>query len=212
MRKAIILFAAAALTSGHEALADDLSYSYLRVDLQGAELSGDFGIISGAGHAVRGSVEIGKYLYAFGDYGNTRYAGYGVKVRFLPVEYGLGGHVSVASGIDLFGGVSAERLKIKTGVVGSPWNEGTSETFRGWAVNVGMRGWLGESFQWTAGVKYRDLRELESMYSVSVGGYYCFRRAWAVGMDYVYQKYDNKVLFARDSLGSFNVRYTFGGY
>jgi len=212
MRKLITLFAVAAMTVGRQAHADDMSYSYLQADLQGAELSGGgYGTISGAGYAVHGSVEIGPWVYAFGDYGNTRYAGSGVKARFLPGTAGLGGHMSLSSAIDLLGGVSAERLKIRTGVVGFP-QPGTSDTFNGWGIQLGGRGWLGETFQWTFGVKYRDLHELESIYSVSLGGRYYFRRAWALGMDYTYQKYQNYILFGRDSLGSLNIRYTFGGY
>lgn len=212
MRKPITLFAIAALTTGWQAHADDMSYSYLQIDLQGAELSGGgYGTISGAGFAAHGSAEIGPVAYVFGDYGNTRYAGSGVKVRFLPGTLGLGGHMSISSAIDLLGGVSAERVTIRTGVVGFP-QPGTSDSFNGWGIQLGGRGWLGESFQWTFGVKYRDLQKLETIYSISLGGRYYFRRAWAFGMDYTYQKYDNTILFGRDSLGSVNVRYTFGGY
>ena len=211
MRKAIIILVAGVLVAGRDARADDFSYSYLQADLQGAELNGYFGIVSGSGFAVHGSVEIGPYLYAFGDYGNTKYAGNGLKARFLPGTAGLGGHVSFSPTLDILGGVSAERVKIRTGVVGFP-AEGTSATYKGWGVHLGLRGWLGENFQWTFGVKHRDLKDLERINSISLGGRYYFRRAWALGMDYTYQKYDNSILFARDSLGSLNVRYTFGGY
>ena len=211
MRKVIPLFAVAALAMGREALADDMSYTYIQADLQGAELNGYFGTISGAGFALHGSAEIGPWIYAFGDYGNTKYAGNGLKVRFLPGTIGLGTHFSLSSAIDMYGGVSAEHLKVKTGNVGFP-GPVTSDTFKGWGIMVGARGWLGESFQWTFDVKHRDLHDLESIYSVSLGGRYYFRRAWALGMEYTYQKYDNDILFGRDSLGSLNLRYTFGGY
>ena len=104
-----------------------------------------------------------------------------------------------------------EQLKIRTGVVGYP-TQGTSDTFKGWGVGVGARGWLGESFQWTFDLKHRDLRDLQNIESISLSGRYFFRRAWAVGMDYTYEKYNNAILFGRDSVGSLNVRYTFGGY
>ncbi len=212
MRKVIVLFAVAALTLGREALADDMSYSYVQLDLQGAELSGGgYGTLSGAGYAVHGSAELGPWVYIFGDYGNTRYKGNGLKARFLPGTAGLGGHVSLSSTIDLYGGASVEWLTIRTGVVGFPV-EGTSDSFKGWGVGLGARGWLGESFQWTFDVKHRDLRDLQNINSISLGGRYYFRRAWAVGMDYTYQKYNNYIVFGRDSLGSLNVRYTFGGY
>jgi hypothetical protein len=211
MRKVFVLLAAAALPVGTGALAGDMSYNYLQADLQGAELSGYFGIISGAGVAVHGSAGIGPWAYAFGDYSNTKYAGNGLKVRFLTGRFGLGGHVSLSSTIDIFGGASVERLKIRTGIVGFP-TEDDSETFNGWGVNLGSRGWLGESFQWTFIVNHRDFQDLSSIYSIALGGRYYIRRAWSVGMDYTYQKYDNKILFGRDSLGSLNVRYTIGGY
>lgn len=211
MRKVIVLCAVAAM-SIRQASADDMSYTYLQVDLQGAELYGGYGILSGAGHAVRGSLELGKYLYAFGDYGNTKYAGNGLQARLLPRSAGLGVRVAFSSAIDIYGGVSAEWLTIRTAELGFTDDLLFEQSFQGWGAVLGGRGWLGESFQWTFDVEHRELRNLADINSVSLGGRYYFRRAWAVGMDFTYQKYDNHLLFGRDSLGSLNVRYTFGGY
>jgi hypothetical protein len=212
MRKVIVMFALSALATGRSALADDMSYSFLQLDVQGGELDGgNYGTLSG--YALHGSVEVGPHVYLFGDYGNTKYAGNGVKARFLPGTVGLGGHVAFSPNVEAYGGVSAERLTIRTGVVGLPDPDTrTSDTFKGWGIQLAARGWIGESFQWSLGVKRRDLKDLEKINSISLGGRFYFRRAWAVGMDYTYQKYENHIIFGRDSLGALNVRYTFGGY
>jgi hypothetical protein len=211
MRKLIVMFAVSTLATGPLALADDMSYSYLQADLQGGEMTGGYGTLSGSGFAVHGSAEVGPYVTVFGDYGNTEYVGNGLKARFLPGTAGIGGHVAFSQNIDIYGGVSAERLKIRTGVVGFP-TEGTSDTFKGWGVYLATRGWIGENFQWLFGVKHRDLKDLQKVDSLSLGGRFYFRRAWAIGMDFTYQKYENYIVYGRDSLGSLNVRYTFGGF
>jgi len=211
MRKSLAMFTVAALALGGDALAGDMSYSYVQTDLLGAELSGGgYGTISGSGFGVKGALEAGPYLFGFAEYRNARYAGSGVKARFIPGSLGAGAHVSFSSSLDFFGGVSLERMEVRTGFVGSKGFD-VKESFKGWGVGIGMRGWIGENFQWTGMVKHRDLRDLQSITSIMMGFHYFFRPAYALGMDYTYQKFDNHMLYGRDSVGTVNLRYSFGG-
>ena len=203
----VLLFVAAALPLSGAALAD-MNYSYIQADLLGAHLGSEFNGISGAGVGLQGSAGIGSHLFGFAGYGNARYAGDGVKFRFVPVSLGLGAHVSLSPTINLFGGASVERLRVKKGLVGyGGYTE--SESFDGWGVDIGLRGWIGESFQWNAGVKHRDLKDLQALTSITAGGRYFFSARFSLGMEFTYQKYDNQFLLARDSVGSLNFRYGF---
>lgn len=210
MRKSVLL-SAGFLLAATGASAGDMRYSYLQLDLQGAELGDYRSSVNGAGFAARGSLEFGPLLYGFGSYNNTNYTGGGVRVRFIPATAGLGARYVISPTLDVFGGASAEYLRIETGILGFD-ETNTRDSFKGWGATLGLRGWLGESFQWTFDVKHRDLEDLQKINSISLGGRYYIRRAWAVGMDYTYQKYDNFIVYARESLGSVNVRYTFGRF
>ena len=209
MRKHLVsLSAAAALTLGGPAMADGMSYSYVQADLLGSQLDANFSSISGAGFGLNGSVELGSHLYAFGGYKTNKYTGNGVRFRFIPASAGLGLHVPLGS-LDIFGGPSIERLKVRFRVLGFAGSS-YSQSFDGWGFGLGLRGWIGGSFQWSGGLKYRDMKDFQSLTSITLAGHYFFSPRLALGMGFTYQKYDNFLLYARDSVGSLNFRYSFG--
>jgi hypothetical protein len=210
MRKRVtFLCAAAALGMSGASLAGDMSYSYVQADLVGAQLDGSYSSITGSGAGFRGALELGPYLYLFADHTSTGYSGDGVKFRFIPDAVGLGAHVSISSALDIFGGASLEHLKTKAGQVGFGGYD-ISESDKGWGAVIGLRGWLGERFQWTSDVTYRDIKDLQKLASVTVGGYFFMTPTLALGMDFRYDKYDNFVLAAHESVGTLSLRYSFG--
>jgi hypothetical protein len=207
MRRRIV-FVVAGLALGGKALAGDMSYSYLQVDLLGGQLDARYASISGSGAGLRGSLELGPWLDVVGGYSSTKYAGDGVKFKFVPRSAGVGAHASLSSALDVFGDATVQRLTIRTGAVGFGGYT-DSQSFNGWGVRAGVRGWLGEKFQWTGDLGYNDFKQLQALVTIGVGGSYFFTPKLSLGMDFRYQKYDNYALAAHESIGSVNLRYSF---
>lgn len=161
----------------------------------------------GKGLGLGGSMEIGPIVTAFVDLGTTRYEEDGLGLRFVPATLGVGGHVPLSSTIALTGGASYEHVKVKASVSGLGNN---SESFGGWGLGAGARGLIGTKFQWNAGLKYRDLGDLNGVLTITIGGRYHFAPTLAVGLDLSHQKYDSDFLTAKENIATVSLRYDFG--
>ncbi len=151
MRKDLILLSAvAAVAAGGSTHAGDMSYNYVQGEVIGTHLKayGDYGDSwDSKGLGIDGSVEIGSIVTGFADLGSTKGTQSGLGLRFTPATLGVGGHIPLSSVIDLTGGASYERVKVKA----SSGGESNSESFGGWGLGVGARGLIAGNFQWNAG-------------------------------------------------------------
>jgi len=207
MRKYLLLSAAAALAVAGQALADGMSYNYIQADLVGSQLRAGGDSTSGSGLGLNGSVEFGAVLTGTVDFGTTKYSESGASLRFTPISAGVGVHLPISNMIDFVGGPSFERMEVKASVSGLGSG---SDSYSGWGLGAGLRGLAGEHFDWTAGLKYRHLKDLKSIVGFSVGGHYYFTPNFALGLDLTAQKFDKNTLDAKESLASLGFRYDFG--
>ena len=189
MYKRLVLFAAAALVSGH-ALAD-MNYNYVQGSVIGSEIRGGGDSNSGNGFGLNGSAALGgTNLIFFFDVNRTKYTETGASIKFTPTDFGVGYHAPISDTVDFIGGVSYERFKL--GASASGVGSG-STTEKGWGLGVGLRGMIGDKMQWDGGIKYRDVGDLQGILGISVGGRYYFTPAFAVGLELSANKYDKDV-------------------
>jgi len=207
MRKHLILSAAAALVLGGQALADDMNYTYVQGNLLGSTISNDGGSTDGNGGGMEASMLLGGNLFASADLETVKYSESGTSLRFTSGSFGLGGYLPLGANLDLVSGVSFERLdaKYSDDEFGSD-----SESFNGWGIRFGLRGRFAGKWQWDAGVKYRDIKDLQSIISVPLNVRYYFTPAFALGAGLTYNKYDKDTLASHESVAAISVRYEFG--
>lgn len=208
MRKHLIVTAVAALVLGGEALADGFNYNYAQGNVLGTRMRGGGDSTDGSGLAFEGSIEFGPHLLGFADLGSVKYDEDQLSLRFNTVSLGLGGYMPLSPTVDLVGGASFESVELKA----SDGFDNGSESFHGWGLRAGVRGRGGDKFQWTAGLKYRDVRDLQSTVSVTIGGRYYFTPRFALGLDLTGSKYDKDTLDTRESVAALTFRYEFGGH
>lgn len=191
MRKQIALGSVLALGLGVQAMAaEGVSYSNVEVAYVDAELDGgEGGNVSGDGFSAAFSAAIGESFFAFGNLGSLDFDGGKLK----PLSLGFGGHMPLGTSVDVVGGLSFERLKL-SGL--------SSES--GWGAHVGLRGMIGERFEWNAMVKHVDIGDFGSDMNFGVGGRYNFTDAFAAGVDFT--KWDDLDL----TTWGIALRYNFG--
>jgi hypothetical protein len=180
MRKHLLLSAATALVVGANAVAaEGPSYNFGQGGLAVASLSSNGDSESGLGLSVSGEAEIWEFLYGFVDISNITYTPSGGDLTFAPASLGVGAHMPLGT-VDAFAGLSLERVKVKVNPDGPGGSFSNSDS--GVGLTAGVRGVLGENVQWSGSLKYRDLDDLDSALSLSVGGHYYFRSNMAAGV------------------------------
>jgi Outer membrane protein beta-barrel domain len=208
MHKRFIFSAAAALLLGGSALADGMSYNYIQADVIGSQLRGGGDHSNGSGFGLNGSVEFGSTAIGFVDVGTTKYSESGADLRFTPISLGVGAHIPLGGMTDFVGTASYERVKTKASLAGVG---SVNASYSGWGLGAGLRGLAGDRFDWTAGLKYRHVSDIKSIFGFSVGGHYYFTPNFAVGLDLTTQKYDKNTLDVKENIASLGFRYDFGG-
>jgi hypothetical protein len=205
MRKHLLLSAAAALVVGTNALAaEGPSYNFAQGGLAVASLSANGDSESGLGLGVSGEADIWEFLYGFADIGSIKYSPNGYDVTFAPASLGVGAHMPLGA-VSGFAGLSLERVKVKVNFDGPGGSGSNSDS--GLGLTAGVRGLLGENIQWSGSLKYRDLDDLDSALSISVGGHYYFNSNMAVGVTLT--RTDYRGGGPNETSGLFNFRYDF---
>lgn len=179
MRKHLFLSAAAALVVGGNALAAEVSYNYVQGGLAVSRLSASGDSENGLGIGIGAEARIWEFLYGFADVSSVQYDFTGGKTTFTPASLGVGANTSLGA-VDVFGGLSLERVKYEFNPDGPGGTFSISDT--GVGLTAGVRGVLGENIQWSGSLKYRDLDDLDSALGISVSGHYYFRPNMAAGL------------------------------
>jgi opacity protein-like surface antigen len=173
----------------------EAAYVHSKLTLDGGEGSGSG---KGDGFSISGSVAIGSNFFAFGGLGDTDIDG--IKVK--PLNLGVGFHWMLSDTMDFVSGASFERLKLSV--------DGSSASESGFGLSAGVRGRLGESFEWTGGLKYTDVGDYGDGIGFGAGGRYYFTPAFAVGVDYNHQKLKNSIVSIKTNTWTVALRYDFG--
>lgn len=207
MRKHLVLSTAAVLALVGQAQAAEMSYSYVQGDLLRPELRAGGGSETGSGLGIEGSFAFGPRMFGITRIDSDKYSGGGASIRFTNSSLGLGGRVPLGSVVDFIGTASLESVKVRV----SDGVDSVSDSVSGWGLAAGVRGQAGEKLQWNAGLKYRDIDDIDSIISVTAGGRYYVTPAFALGLDLTSRQYDEDILDFKEAILSFNFRYDFGG-
>jgi Outer membrane protein beta-barrel domain len=209
MKKGLMLLPAiAALGFAGQALAEGISYSYVEGDYLSSRLKDSGDHLSGDGFRFEGSAALGTNWLAFVEIGRTKYTESGDSLKFTPTGIGVGYHTALGGTVDFVGKASYDRVKLHIGL-GGIGSGSTTES--GWGLSAGLRGMVGEKVEWSSALKYRDVGDLQSIVSFSIGGRYYFTPAFGVGLDLSSQKYDKDVLDVTEQVAAITFRYNFGG-
>ena len=206
MRKHLFLSAAAALVVGGSAMAaEGPSYNFGQGGLlvSSSKFFGDSE--TGVGIGLGGEAEIWEFLYGFVNIGTVKYSLDGGDITTTPASLGVGAHTSLGA-VDLFGGLSLERLKLKV----NPDGPGGSTSFSdsGPGLTVGVRGVAMDKIQWSGSLKYADLGDFDDVITIGVSGHYYFNDNMAVGINLARAEYDGSGADGETSV-LFNFRYDF---
>lgn len=200
MRKHLILAAAAALTIGGNALAEDLSYTYAQAQINVGQLKLPGNTVDGSGLGINGSYGFTDMLFGTAALNSVKYSENGGSLRVSDLSLGVGGHLPLTSSIDFVGVASFERITLKSGGKNSE---------SGWGVSAGVRGAINDKVQWNGGLKYSDIGDAGSAITVNAGGRYYFMPAFSAGAELGYRKFDDSDL--KEITLSINARYEFAG-
>ena len=185
MRRSMILASLAALGLGGQALASDLSYSYVELGWQQAEF--DDLDADGDGFGIRGSMEFTDALHGFVSYSDQSYD-FDVGAEFI--EIGVGYAWSASPKLDIVG-----RLAYLDTSVDIPGFGEVSDD--GFALGGYLRGKPTESLELTGGVDLVDYSDGGSDEQFGLGVRYFFTKQFAAGLDM--------------SFNDFGTTYTLGG-
>jgi hypothetical protein len=175
MRIPVAAGAVAALLSG-PVLAEGFSYNNLELGFIDTEIEDiEPGIdAEGDGLAISGSVEFGPTIFGFGSLSSVEYED---ELDVGNLSLGLGFSHSLAPQLDLYSGVSYERVKVELDGVDDLVEEG-------YGLTAGLRGRVGDRLELNAGLKYADFAEDLNDTTIVLGGRYYFSRNFAAGLDY----------------------------
>jgi hypothetical protein len=153
--------------------ADGFSYSYL----EGAYVNSDVDNFDKDidGFAVRGSVELPKNIFLFGNYTDQGTSILGTDVGLQALELGAGYAWPLASNLDLYGKVGYVHAEADL--------PGPNIDDDGYLLGVGLRGRVAEKFELEGGVKYRDLSDWGDDTTVGLAARYFFTPNFAAGLD-----------------------------
>lgn len=162
------------------AFAGDLSYNYVQLGYQKAELDGGFGGIDvdGDGFGVGGAFEIGENWFVPVSYGTLDFD-FGVQLDQLAV--GLGYHAPLSNGTDFFATLSYLSAEISASGFGSLDEDGYGAT-------VGVRGMLTDSVELHGSIGYSDLGDGADGTAFGAGALYSFSENFALGFDLAFEE------------------------
>jgi hypothetical protein len=176
MRRSVAAAGAVAALLAGPALAEGFSYNNLELGFIGTEIEDiEPGVdLEGDGLGISGSVEFGPSIHGFASIRGVEYE---EELDVGSFSVGLGFNHSLAPALDLFSGISYERIKLEL--------DGASDIIEeGYGLTAGLRGRVGERLELTAGVKYTDYGDDLDDTTLMAGGRYYFTRNFAAGLDY----------------------------
>lgn len=164
--------------AGMPALAQSPDWDLIEVSYIGADIEDSEGI-SPTGVKIEGSYLIGDNVFLTGAFGRLSDDIYGVDVDVDQGLFGLGYRYSITSSTDLFTAVSYQYLKVS----GEGYGASASEDDTGYAIDVGLRSMLNDSFELGGKIGYLSI-DSEGETTFGVNANYYVTRSIAVGAEY----------------------------
>ena len=171
-------FVTLALLSGF-AQAEDFDYTYVEAGFVSAEFD-ELGVsVDGDGFGISGSFAITDRYHLFAEYSSLGFdalALLGTDFDINQLAVGGGMHHSLSPTIDFVGTLAFVDAEFEVAIPGLG-SVGISES--GFGIGAGLRGAMGSSFEWEAGIDYVDAGG--SGTSLGVDGRYYFTDTFAAG-------------------------------
>ena len=157
------------------AMADGLSYNYIQLGYQKADLDDDLAGISidGDGYGISGSFEVGESFFIGAGYSALDFD-FGVDLDQLSI--GGGYHTGLSDRSDFFATISYIRAEASVSGFGSLDEDG-------YGVSVGIRGLLTDNVELNGSIAYSDLGDGADGTAFGVGALYSFTENFALGFD-----------------------------
>ena len=160
-------FVTLALLSGF-VQAEGFDYNYVEVGYVNAELDTGGIDVDGDGFGINGSFGIANNYLVFAEYSSL---GFDFSVDLNQLAVGGGAHFALSQTIDFVGTLSYRDVEVESAGIG------ISED--GFGIGAGLRGALGDSFEWEASIDYSDIGDGDT--SFGVDGRYYFTDSFAAG-------------------------------
>jgi len=157
------------------AFADGLSYNYIELGYQNAELDDDFGgtSVDGDGYGIRGSYEVGESWFIAASYGTLDFD-FGVDLDQLAI--GGGYHTALSDRTDVFAALSYISAEVSASGFDSLDEDG-------YGVVVGLRGLVSDKFELSGQVAYSDLGGGADGTAFGAGAHYHLTDNFALGLE-----------------------------
>lgn len=156
------------------AFAGGLSYNFVELGYQNAELDGDFAGISvdGDGYGISGSFEVGESWFIVASYGTLDFD-FGVDLDQLSI--GGGFYMDVSDRADFYATLSYIQAEVSASGFGSADEDG-------YGVTVGMRGMVTDKVELNGSLSYSDLGDGADGTAFGAGALYSFTDTFALGV------------------------------
>ena len=157
------------------AMADGLSYNFIQLGYQKADLDDDLAGISvdGDGYGISGSFEVGENFFIGAGYSALDFD-FGVDLDQLSI--GGGYHMSLSDRSDFYATLSYIRAEASVSGFGSVDDDG-------YGVSVGIRGLLSDNVELNGSIAYSDLGDGADGTAFGAGALYSFTENFALGFD-----------------------------
>jgi hypothetical protein len=155
------------------ALADGLSYNYIQLGYQQADLDDDFIDVDGDGYGISGSFEVGENWFIGAGYSALDFD---FGVDFDQLSIGAGYHVGMSDRSDFFATLSYIRAEASVSGLGSADEDGYGAT-------VGIRGLVSDNFELSGSIGYVDLGDAGDGTAFGAEALYSFTENFALGFN-----------------------------
>jgi len=156
------------------AFAGGLSYNFVELGYQNAELDGDFAGISvdGDGYGISGSFEVGESWFILASY-DTLDFDFGVDLDQLSI--GGGFYMDLSDRADFYAALSYIQAEVSASGFGSADEDG-------YGVTVGMRGMVTDKVELSGSLSYSDLGDGADGTAFGAGALYSLTDTFALGV------------------------------
>lgn len=157
------------------AFAGDLSYNFIEIGYQEAELDDDLAGFSfdGDGFGIGGSFEVGESWFIGVGYSTI---GFDFGIDLDQISVGGGYHAGMSDRTDFFATLSYLSVEVSASGFGSVDEDG-------YGVAVGVRSMLTDNVELNGSLGYSDLGDGADGTAFNVGALYSFTESFAVGFD-----------------------------
>ena len=157
------------------AFAGDLSYNFIELGYQKAELDDDLAgfSVDGDGFGIGGSFEVGESWFIGVGYSTI---GFDFGIDLDQISVGGGYHAGLSDRTDFFATLSYLSVEVSASGLGSVDEDG-------YGVAIGVRSMLTDNVELNGSLGYSDLGDGADGTAFNVGALYSFTESFAVGLD-----------------------------